>query len=147
MYKHISKSYNELHKEEQLKKLDDSIQIRKKNHEVFKNLISQNPKVKIQEVNIDQTSSFCLALLLPTTQQRDDLLSGLKKHKIESRTIVAGNLLRQPVFTEKLKGKYRADSHIKSDEIHDLGLYMPNHQFIDEEKVKYMVDKVNSLLK
>lgn len=131
---------------EQLKKVDNSIRIRKENHKLFHELLKGNPKVELQKINLDETSSFCLPIILSTKEERDLLLVELPKFGIECRPIISGNLLRQPVFMHRLKGKYRNDECINSDKIHDYGLYLPNHQFVDNKKVNYMVDKINQVL-
>jgi len=130
----------------QLGKLDKSIEIRRANHRLFNELMLGNYKIKLQKVDIDTGSSFCLPMILPSRTERDILLSELPKHGIECRSVISGNLIRQPVFEKKLAGKYKQDSCTKSDEIHYCGMYLPNHQFVDEKMVRYMVEKVNEVL-
>jgi len=130
----------------QLKKLDSFIKIRKQNHEIFKRLMLKNKKIKLQNVSIDETSSFSFGILLNSKNERDYLLNELPTYGVECRPIVAGNLLKQPVFKEKLKGKYRADVCKNADYIDEKGLYLPNNQFIDESKVRYIVNTINNLL-
>ena len=131
---------------EQLKKIDQSIKIRRENHRLFEDIMSRNNKITLQKVNLDDTSSFCLPLILPSIKERDLLLRELPKDGIECRTVVGGNLVRQPVFSHRLKDKYRKDECKNADIIHHNGLYLPNNQFIDSEKVLYMTDKVNKVL-
>lgn len=130
----------------QLKKLKESISIRKNNHEIFNELISKNYKLRTQKVDLETSSSFCLPIILPSTRERDLLLSELPKQGIECRTVISGNLLKQPIFEKKLIGKYKKDDCRNSDIIHSCGMYLPNHQFIDREKVEYMVEKINEIL-
>ncbi|MBS3098890.1 DegT/DnrJ/EryC1/StrS family aminotransferase [Candidatus Pacearchaeota archaeon] len=132
---------------EQLKKVDKSIEIRNRNHKLFDELISKNPFVRLQKVRYKEMSSFCLPLILPSIKERDILLKELPNAGIECRTVIAGNLLSQPIFSKKLKGKYRADECVNSDIIHNCGFYLPNHQFIKEENVVFMIDKINEILK
>jgi CDP-4-dehydro-6-deoxyglucose reductase, E1 len=132
---------------EQLKKLENFIRIRKENHRTFIKLMSEKPFAKIQKVNMDETSSFCLALILPNIKMRNLLLTELPKQGIECRTVVAGNLLLQPIFAKKLKDRYRKDECKNADQIHHCGLYLPNHQLLDEKHIKYMTDKVTDVLK
>ncbi|MDO8460655.1 MAG: DegT/DnrJ/EryC1/StrS family aminotransferase [Nanoarchaeota archaeon] len=129
----------------QLKKLDSSLLVRKKNHELFESILRNSKKVKLQKVNFGETTSFSFGLLCNSKEERDFVLKYLPKQGIECRPIVAGNLIRQPVF-QKLKNKYINDICLYADAIHDNGLYLPNNQFIDEEKVKYMAEKVIELL-
>ena len=131
---------------EQLKKIDSSIRIRKNNHRIFNELMLSNKKVKLQGISLSANSSFCLPLIVPTKEYRDNLLIKLREHGIESRSVVGGSLVKQPVFVKKLKGKYRADVCPNAETIDLCGLYLPNNQFIDEEKVKYMAEKINVIL-
>jgi len=50
------------------------------------------------------------------------------------------------VFIDKLSGMYKADDCKNADEINDKGLYLPNNQFINREKIEYMVQCMNDLL-
>lgn len=129
----------------QLKKLNGFIKIRKKNHHDFLTQISKIPGLKIQKIDLKETSSFSLAILFDTKEKRDYMLKELPKRGIECRLIVAGNLLRQPVFKTSNK-KLKADLCSKADEIHDFGLYLPNNQFIRHKEIQYMVDNINDLL-
>lgn len=131
----------------QLKKLDSFIETRKKNHRLFKELMSKNKKVTLQKVDPDETSSFSFGIILNSKKERDMLLTELPKQGIECRPVVAGNLLSQPVFGEKLKGKFRSDVCKNADRIHNNGLYLPNNQFVNKEKVEYMVSNINKLIR
>ena len=130
----------------QLEKLDSFIEIRKENHRLFKELISENKKIKLQRIELNETSSFSLGIILDSKEEKDILLEELPKKGIECRPVVAGNLLRQPVFTDKLSGMYRADDCKTADEINEKGLYLPNNQFINKEKIEYMVKCINDLI-
>lgn len=130
----------------QLEKLNKFIEIRKNNHSFFNEMLSEKIKIGFQQVDLNQTSSFALAMVLDSKEERDFLLQQLPLRGIECRPIVAGNMLQQPVFKEKLKGKFRADECKNAEMINDKGLYLPNNQFIDEEKIKYLVKNVGDLL-
>ncbi len=129
----------------QLKKLDKSIIIRKENHRLFQELIKHEKRIVLQKVLLTETSSFSLGILLQQPSERDYLLANLPKKGIECRHIVAGNLLRQPFF-KKIIGMYLQDSCTFADIIHTNGLYLPNNQFLDEEKIRYVVDSLIFLL-
>ncbi len=129
----------------QLKKLESSVIVRKNNHKIFQDLLHAEKRIKLQKVNFAETSSFSLGILLSSKEERDYMLKHLPEHGIECRPIVAGNLLQQPVFMN-MRGKYREDRCTFADIIHYQGLYLPNNQFIDEEKIKYLVDKILALL-
>ncbi len=129
----------------QLRKLDKSIIIRKENHRLFQELVKHEKRIIPQKVLLAETSSFSLGILLQQPGERDYLLANLPKKGIECRPIVAGNLLQQPFF-KKIIGGYLQDSCAFADIIHTNGLYLPNNQFLDEEKIRYVVDSLIFLL-
>lgn len=126
----------------QLKKLQASIEKRIENHKYFLGKI-KGMGLEPQKVDFDETSSFSLALLFDSEAKRDFVMEYIIEKGIESRPVVAGNLLRQPVFKDH---GYRSDELATSDKIHDRGIYLPNNQFIDKEKVDYIVDSIKEAL-
>ncbi len=129
----------------QLKKLERAIKVRKANHAHFTALLAAEKRVRFQKVSLSESSSFSLGILLDSPRERECLLEHLPQQGIECRPIVAGNLVRQPVF-EKLKEKFRQDTCTYADVIHEQGIYLPNHQFLSEEEIRYMAEKVIELL-
>lgn len=129
----------------QLKKLDKSITIRKENHRLFQELLKDESRVIPQKILLAETSSFSLGILLQQPEEREYLLANLPKRGIECRPIVAGNLLQQPYF-KKRAGEYVQDTCTNADFIHTNGMYLPNNQFLDDEKIRYMVDSLIHLL-
>jgi len=126
----------------QLKKLDEFIKKRKENHEYFLNKIKELSIVP-QKVDLNETSSFSFGILTKTEKQREFLLEDLPKKGIECRPIVAGNLLKQPVFQNLALKK---DSEEMANKIHSQGIYLPNNQFINEEKINYLVENLKESL-
>jgi CDP-6-deoxy-D-xylo-4-hexulose-3-dehydrase len=127
----------------QLNKLDDFIKKRLENHIYF---LDQIKKLGLgfQKVNLSETSSFCFAILFNNQFQRDYILKNLERSKkVETRKIVAGNLLNQPVFK---KMSFRKDSASNSEKLDKLGIYIPNNQFIDQTKIDYMLESIKELI-
>lgn len=127
---------------EQLKKLDGFIRTRIENHNYFLEKI-KNTDLGYQKVSIDETTSFCLAIVFRDKDERDFVIKNLPSKGVETRPVVAGNLLRQPVF-EKMN--LRSDKTPNSDLIHTRGIYLPNNQFMSKEKIDYMLKSVNELV-
>ena len=126
----------------QLNKIDSFIDTRLKIHKYFLEQIKGLPIIP-QEVNFDETSSFSLGIIFENEKARKAALRDLPGYGVECRPIVAGNLLRQPVF----KGhNYKKDLETKANEIHDKGIYLPNNQYMNEEKVDYMVDCIRRVI-
>jgi len=128
---------------EQLKKVDEFIKIRKQNHKYFLDKLDKLD-LETQKINIDETSSFSLPILLNDSLQKEYVLRELKKYGIESRMLVAGNMARQPVFKDR---NIKKDNLKYSDKIHNCGIYLPNNQFINPEKIDYMISSLESILK
>ena len=130
----------------QLAKLDESIKIRIENHRYFLEKV-KSLRLKFQQVNLAETTSFCFAILFGSKAERDYILRNISTKEIESRPMVAGNLLRQPVFQSFDVQKMRADRTPFADEIHDCGIYLPNNQFMTKEKIDYMLDSIQQMRK
>ncbi len=126
----------------QLKKLNGFITKRKENHKYFLEKISCK-EITPQKVNLRETSSFSLGILTQNKSQRDYLLENLQSYGIESRPIVAGNLMKQPIFQKK---DIKLDVLATANNIHDCGLYLPNNQFIDKKEIDYMNKTLEKLL-
>ncbi len=127
----------------QFKKLDQWIAQRRQNHQRFLERMRELDVIS-QKVDLREETSFCLPLIFRTKEQKEYIIKNLARKGIEGRPIVAGNLLRQPVF--RTMG-LRADKTPVADLIHDNGLYLPNNQFITPAKVDYMIDSVKELLR
>jgi len=127
----------------QLKKIDQFLSIRKSNHAHFISLLRC---AKPQKVNFQETSSFSLGILLNSEDKRKKLLQQLPKEGIECRPIIAGNLLEQPVFKDKLKNMYRADICNMANAIHTRGIYLPNHQKMSSNEIEHMVKTIEKIL-
>lgn len=130
----------------QLAKLDESIKIRIENHRYFLEKVKPL-RLKLQQITLDETTSFCFAILFGSKAERDYILRNISAKEIESRPTVAGNLLKQPVFLSFDQRKMRADRTPLADEIHDCGIYLPNNQFMTKEKIDYMIDSIQQLQK
>lgn len=130
----------------QLAKLDESIKLRIENHRYFREKV-KHLRLKLQQINLDETTSFCFAILFGSKAERDYILRNISAKEIESRPMVAGNLLKQPVFQSFDVQKMRADRTPLADEIHDCGIYLPNNQFMTKEKIDYMISSIQQLQK
>jgi len=97
----------------------------------------------LQEVDLNETSSFCLGIILQSKNCRNYFLEKLPKYGIECRPVVAGNLLKQPVF---LKSNFKRDSQIMANKIHERGIYLPNNQFMNDGSIDYIIKIIKKLL-
>jgi len=128
----------------QLEKLDNFLKTRIENHRYFLERIKEMG-LSCQEVSLDETSSFSLAVLFDNKKERDYILRNLPLKGVECRSIVSGNLLKQPFF-DKLVQK-RSDETPMANRIDECGVYLPNNQFITPEKIDYMLGSIKETLK
>jgi CDP-6-deoxy-D-xylo-4-hexulose-3-dehydrase len=129
---------------EQLRKLDDFVQQRRKNAEYFNKLMADDSRFYIQK-ETGKSSWFGFAIILNESLagQRDRYVSALRAADIEVRPIVAGNFARQPVF------KY-IDASIyggleNADYIHDNGFFVGNHSVEMSEQLDYLKKVLDSV--
>ncbi len=88
----------------QIKKLESFVEARRKNHELLKEKLSElSDYFTFCEATKNSNPSWFGFLINMTDKckfERKDLLKYLNKHKIGTRLLFAGNLTKQPVFTE-----------------------------------------------
>lgn len=104
----------------QLDRLPHFNKIRAANHQIFTDILEECPGVRMPTVPIGVTPSwFGLPFF---AEDRDGLAKHLQASGVETRPILAGNLLRQPAFAawprQELPG---------ADRVHDHGLYVGLH--------------------
>ena len=119
---------------EQLKRLDENIQIRKDNYEYFiKKLIHYEDYFHIPDTN-SSNSSYAFPIICKDKSNRLDVIKGLDDLGVEHRPIVSGNLLKHP-FLHKWKDTCKAPN---ADILHYNGVYVGNSQFV----TKYMIERL-----
>jgi len=111
--------------EVQLKKCDKFIEERRNNAKYFVEKFSKLPFVKIQK-EIGQSSWFGFSIILTNKLEgrRDEVIRELSELGVETRPIIAGNFMRQPVIEYfNYIGK---DSFDNADYLHDNGFFIGN---------------------
>ncbi len=117
----------------QLKHLDRYISIRNNNYKNFVDILSSYPNFLLIPYR-NGLSSFVLPFLLNHKKDKEDLQKYLTIKGIESRPIIAGNLLKQP-FLEFFSVP---DKFTNADFIHTNGFYIGNNQFVDKKRLDYL---------
>ena len=125
----------------QLKKCDKFIEERRKNAEYFVEKFSKLSCVKIQK-EIGKASWFGFSIILTGNleNQREHVIKQLTELGVETRPIIAGNFMKQPVidyFTYIGRGTYD-----NADYLHDNGFFMGN----DVTNLKENIDMVFNAL-
>ena len=119
---------------EQLKRLDENIQIRKDNYEYFiKKLLHYEDYFHIPDTS-SSNSSYAFPIICKNKDNRPGVIKGLNDLGVEHRPIVSGNLLKHP-FLHKWKDTCTAPN---ADILHYNGVYVGNSQFV----TKYMIERL-----
>lgn len=123
---------------EQLKKLPNFIETRRKNAELFQSLFADHPFIEIQK-ETGESSWFGFSLILKENApySRAELVKKLVENGIECRPIVTGNFLKNKEVLEffdyevagTLEGAEYLDEH---------GLFVGNHQNDIEAEIKLL---------
>ena len=108
---------------EQIKKLDSFIENRQQNFDYLHQNLKHQSWLSLQE-GIGEPSWFGFALMTETNDQRQRLAQTLMDASIETRPIVSGNMLRQPVFNLV----DQAEHFPNAERVHHCGLMIGNHQ-------------------
>ena len=136
-YNFRSTEFNAVLGLEQLKRLDESIRIRRENYKYF---IDNLDKDKFYVPPYDEgNSSFCFPFICKSREDKQKLLKILDDLEVETRPVVAGNLLLHP-FLEKWKDTVKVPN---AERLNECGLYVGNSQFVSTE----MIHKVFGTIK
>tara|TARA_B100000315_G_scaffold257061_1_gene304651 strand:- start:2845 stop:4047 length:1203 start_codon:yes stop_codon:yes gene_type:complete len=132
----------------ELRRIDKYVEIRNQNHEEYKKRLEPlNDKIQIQNLEDQKKSfrsSFSFGFFIKNTAKypKRKVIEYLNYHRIESRTLLAGNLARHPFYS--MYCETPKVNLINSDKIHHGGLYLPNHQKINNEDINYITDHLIS---
>jgi CDP-6-deoxy-D-xylo-4-hexulose-3-dehydrase len=128
----------------QLKKLDDNIDIRRSNYEMYVSTMNKYSDLFYVPQKNSGNSNFSFPIISKNKKTISKLKDIFKQNKIEYRPIVGGNLLSQPF----LKGYSLAYSDGKNnvDIIESNGIYIGNNQFVSEDNIKLLDEILSSLL-
>tara|TARA_R110000824_G_C15193696_1_gene675000 strand:+ start:985 stop:2175 length:1191 start_codon:yes stop_codon:yes gene_type:complete len=109
---------------EQLKKLDEWIDIRKDNLKTFNNILNKFTD-QFHTVYETGNSSYALAFVCKESEIKEKLESHLASNGIETRPFLVGNILRQPFIKHK-----KPESFTNAEFLHNNAFYIGNNQFI-----------------
>ncbi|WP_446897220.1 lipopolysaccharide biosynthesis protein RfbH [Clostridium sp. LBM24168] len=129
----------------QLKKLPDFIRRRKENFEKLHKELRQFTNYLIlpePEQNSDPSwFGFPITLRKNSNFDRNDIVKFLEENKIGTRLLFAGNILKQPLFTEN-SVDYRIAGDLKNtDTVMNNTFWIGVWPGIDDEKINYISSK------
>jgi len=113
----------------QLKKLNNFIILRNRNYKKYVEILKKYKKYffPIQHQNLNSISSFALPFIFKEKKHLDKFIILLNNYNIEYRSLIAGDLTKQPYLN-----KYKKKNPI-ADIIHKKGIYIGNNQFISHK--------------
>jgi len=114
----------------QLTHMDKYIGIRNKNYERFINICKDYPKM-LHTIEAEGISSFVLPFLFKQLEIKKAFQEFIRNAGIESRSLISGNLLRQP-FLQKY---YVQTEFPNADYLHTNAFYIGNNQFVNDERL------------
>ena len=123
---------------EQLKRLDENVEVRRKNFDCFIKLL--DPEIFYVPYNDPGNSSFSFPFICKKNEEREKLKSIFDELGIEHRPIVSGNLLLHP-FLDKWKDSVSVPNATK---LNDGGVYIGNGQFVSEDMIVKVFDAIKT---
>ena len=125
----------------QLKRLDDMIDARSDNFYEYMKVMDRHRVLFFTKPSDDQiyyNSSFCFPFVFRTEEQLQHAKRLFKFEGIETRPIIAGNLLRHPAYS---KFDYPGFTYMNADVAHYQGIYIGNNHFLKPKHFKTL-DKI-----
>jgi len=113
----------------QLQRLDSNNKERKINFNRFIKLLNKYPKHFYLNYQVEGNSSFCLPFICKDKKFKIELESYLNEHKIETRPLCSGNLLRQP-FLQREPNIPPPSSFPTAEFLHENGFFIGNNHMI-----------------
>ena len=121
----------------QIDKINGFAKIRNRNFKLYQELLSDEDSwLDIIERENCLTSSFCYPIV---SENRDAIVKRLRDNNVECRPLIAGSMSMSPMW--KKLGTSITNIPV-STKINKYGFYVPNHQGMDEEDVKNIVNLI-----
>lgn len=133
----------------QLSKLPKFIARRKKNYQTLYSFLSQYPNYfhLLTTGENENPSWFGFPFLVKESApfSRNDLTEYLELHKIGTRNVFSGNLLRHPAYTD-LKNKRVIGEMVVADRVMNQGLWLGVFPGIQDPQMKYVLQMLTNFL-
>lgn len=122
----------------QLKRLGDSIVIRRRNYAYFVQELSKFSEHVYIPCPSPRNSNFVFPVICKSPELMKRIKEAFHIKGIENRPIVAGNLLRQPFLKNRIKVELP-----NADILNDNGVYVGNNQFVTLDMIKTLIDVIS----
>jgi CDP-6-deoxy-D-xylo-4-hexulose-3-dehydrase len=118
-----------------IEKLEGYSKIRNNNFKTYNSLIKVN-ELSLIEKDGDFVSNFALPIV---SKNKKEIISKLETWGVEVRPLIAGDMSNKPMWYERF-GKVDLPN---CELIDKYGFYIPNHQDLTKEEIKYITDIIN----
>jgi CDP-6-deoxy-D-xylo-4-hexulose-3-dehydrase len=118
-----------------LDKLDEYSKLRNNNFKIYNNLIKVN-QLDLIEREGDFVSNFAIPIV---NINKKEIVSKLELNGIEVRPLIAGDMSKKPFWYERFGKAFLPNCEL----INEYGFYIPNHQDLTKEQIKYITDIIN----
>ncbi len=112
---------------QQLKKLPSFLDWRRKNAEILQSELQDIPGVSLQKQDIGGSWMAFALTLEPELFERQEVIRVLEENKFETRPIIAGSFLNQPVMKVIRDSCIVDDSYEFANFVHNHGFMFANH--------------------
>ena len=126
----------------QLKRLDDQNETRKRIYRRFLDMLDQYDHFSMP--NEEGNSSFCLPFVCNSSNVKSGLEAFLGQNGVETRPLCSGNLLRQP-FLKDYSLEIEWDSNV--DQLHERGFFIGNNHLITDEDFNKLEELVHEFFR
>jgi CDP-4-dehydro-6-deoxyglucose reductase, E1 len=128
----------------QIRKLNSLIKIRIENAQYWKKRLGVYSQYIMLPPDFEGFKNVYMTYPLTVIENhyfdKDDLVEDLERHGIETRPVMAGNMVRQPVMSHL---SYRVSGRlVNSEYIMNNSFLIGNHQAIDVKKREYLADVI-----
>lgn len=134
----------------QLKKLNTIVEARRNNFDVLRKGLEGTPGLILPEATPNSRPSwfgFLITIKPDAGFSRNDLSGYLEEHKIQTRNLFAGNLLRHPAFNEMRESGegYRVVGRLENtDYVMENTFWIGVYPGMTQEMLEYMVDTIRT---
>lgn len=128
---------------EQLKKLPEFLEVRRKNAKLFESLFKNHPDFYIQK-NIDNSSWFGFSLIIKPDSKlkRQEIIKKLEANTIDTRPIVSGDFTKNEVlkyFDYEIFGTMNNAKYLDKN-----GFFVGNHQIDLSKEINHLYNVLNT---
>ena len=135
----------------QLDKLDNIVARRRENFAYLRNGLEGVPGLILPEAQVNSNPSwfgFLITVKDDAGFTRNELTQYLEEHKVQTRNLFAGNLLKHPAFEQYVEGvDYRVIGELPvTDTIMNATFWIGVYPGMTNEKLQYMIDTIKEFV-